>query len=297
MNNETMQDRKRTDIVYKVGPGSKADDWELRYSLRSVRRCFRDCGTIWIVGHCPEWLDGGDELRVVPWPDPYDQNKDANLIQKLILAGTIREVSAEFIFMSDDQIFLDDVTAEDCGPFYYWDAAELSAEDWAAKEKKFKWFKRLRRTAAALMDAGLPALNFETHTPQRVVKSHVRELLKWDYGAGAGYCVHSLLFNTAGSYGDARKLPGGFQVWADEALKQPEAVLQAMAGGAKVATFTPGGVNNWAPVRFIENIYPEAAPWEIDGGGESRAEALETLATLEARQHALAELLGGRGAA
>ena len=68
------------DVVYFLGSESANQDWELRYSLRSIARNFLDLRKVFIVGHKPRWLTGVEHLAV---PDRYTNNKDANLIDKL----------------------------------------------------------------------------------------------------------------------------------------------------------------------------------------------------------------------
>ena len=44
------------DMLYILGNGSKHDNQELRWSLRSLEKYGRNVGSIAIVGEPPEWL-------------------------------------------------------------------------------------------------------------------------------------------------------------------------------------------------------------------------------------------------
>ena len=73
----------KIDVVYKLGLNP---DWgnyeELRHSLRSLCN-FENLGNVFIVGQKPDWIQ---EVIHIPALDSYKRNKDANLINKLILA-------------------------------------------------------------------------------------------------------------------------------------------------------------------------------------------------------------------
>ena len=92
------------DVVYKLGIGSKFNNKELKYSLRSLKN-FKNLGTIYIVGEKPHWIDK-DIVVHIPASDPYAVNKDANLIQKLMLACNDFNLSEYFLNFSDDQLIL-----------------------------------------------------------------------------------------------------------------------------------------------------------------------------------------------
>ncbi len=280
------------DIVYKVG-AKAADredpalrDWELRYSLRSVAQNAGGAGRIWIIGHCPEWLKPlPGVIDHIPVADPYRANKDANLTNKLIRAAMDPRVSGRFVFQSDDQLWLKPQPAERACrcPVYLWDAAGMDAEDWAAKEKETRWYGRLRRTVDALRDAGLPTLNFETHTPQIVAKEWAARLLDWDFGADVGYCVHTLLYNSLSGI-DVISSANGYQVWA-EAATTPEEIALRMGSGAWFLTLSNGATKNSALLHMIEQRFPTPAAWERETP-EREAAAVE----LETFRHRAAAL-------
>ena len=82
-------------FIYTVGDGSKYDDKELRYSLRSVEK-YTDADVI-VVGHRPSWYEGYFyELK-------DGENAYVNKWNKILLAC---ELEDEFIQMDDDFILL-----------------------------------------------------------------------------------------------------------------------------------------------------------------------------------------------
>ena len=129
----------KIDVVYPLGTGSRWNDNELRYSLRSLEKNFPDLGRVWIVGHRPAWLTG---VVHVAMDDVHRHNKDANLIDK-ILAACRAGVSERFVRMSDDQVFLRPVRFADMKPLHYGDITSKS--DWPAGG----WWRRLVPAAGA----------------------------------------------------------------------------------------------------------------------------------------------------
>lgn len=182
-----------TDLVYKVGIGNEADNWlELRHSIRSAKRHFKDLNNIYIVGHKPNWLNNVIHVNL---SDPYTHNKDANLINKLIRACLCPDLTQKFINMSDDYFFLKDMTADD---FARPTVNNKVLETMATPGKKLtKWELRLKRTVDVLGIKGLPVNCYETHGPQLLDKTLFPQiLLDYDYGEGNGMCGNTLYFNT-----------------------------------------------------------------------------------------------------
>lgn len=183
----------KVDLVYKIG--SKCD-WsnyeELRYSIRSAMENFEDLGKIYIIGNSPEWIDK-NHVIYIPCEDPYKRNKDANLINKLILACSNERLSNSFVNMSDDMFFLKKTTLNDLKTPLI-DNTHLNFD----KPVLNKWQTRLKRTVEVLKNKGFSNINcFEAHTPYLLdKKKYVETLLQFDYGNDLGYCGNTLYFNS-----------------------------------------------------------------------------------------------------
>lgn len=168
---------------------STIDDWELRYSLRSVVQNYQALERVWVIGHRPEWLQG---ISHIEHPDCYRSNKDANLIAKIIRVAMEPTLSEKFIMMSDDHFILHPTADSDFLPFYNKDMSNMSVNDFANN----KWAQRLRRTKEILEKKGMPSRDYEGHVPYVLEKSKVSTYLQFDYGFDIGYCVFSLYFNS-----------------------------------------------------------------------------------------------------
>lgn len=84
------------DVLYILGSGSKWNNNEIRYSLRSLKNIlYRD---VYIVGESLPWFQN---IHHVPADDPYE-NKQKNAIRKLQIATEIPSLSDDFILFNDD---------------------------------------------------------------------------------------------------------------------------------------------------------------------------------------------------
>jgi len=179
---------KKIDIVIPLGIGSKYDDSELKYCLRSIQKHVKNLGNVFIVGHKPKWLCN---VIHIPCDDINAKNKDANIIRKVIKACDNPKLKENFIRMSDDQIFLQDV----------YDIPLLRDGLMFKKIKNIlitnRWQKRFKNTCKLFDNAFI----FDTHTPQPYKKSEFIELperYKDIYVDGRGYIINSLYFNHFG---------------------------------------------------------------------------------------------------
>ena len=101
------------DVVYTIGNfGKHGDGFELRYSLRSIEE--QDwVRNIYILGNCPDFLKN---VKHIPCPDHYRKSKDANIINKVLMACSY-DVSDDFIVNSDDHYILKKIDREELGPW------------------------------------------------------------------------------------------------------------------------------------------------------------------------------------
>lgn len=87
-------------LLYILGTGSKWDNNEIRYSLRSAEKYFKH-SKVFIVGERPAWLQNIEHIEAI---DPYD-NKLKNSIHKLHAAVQEERLPQRFVLMNDDFYF------------------------------------------------------------------------------------------------------------------------------------------------------------------------------------------------
>ena len=180
------------DAVYPLGSGSKWDNNELRYSLRSLEKNFIDLGNVYVVGDRPEWLTGAIHI---PCDDPLPHNKDGNLIRKILRACRAPKLSEEFLQVSDDQILLQPLSFAELHPYYVMDLAG-AGESWFSGGA---WANRMQRTHQWLLAHGLTTYHYDSHVPQPMSKANcLRVMSECDYEEGIGYAINTLYFNSLG---------------------------------------------------------------------------------------------------
>ena len=172
------------DVVYPLSNGSRHNDWELRYSLRSLEKYALGLDRVFVVGHKPDWLTGVVHL---PHHAPH-ANKDADIIHKLRLACN-SGISDRFIFASDDQCILQTVDLRSL-PAYY-----------RSKPKcKSKWISRLRAAIRYTKQHGGPGFHFDTHTWQPHCRTEFLNATQdAPYNIGNGFTVNTLVLNLSPS--------------------------------------------------------------------------------------------------
>lgn len=153
------------DLVYLLGNGSKWDNNELRYSLRSVEKHFTNVGKVWVVGEMPMWLRNATQI-------PYRElpNQAAiNIAGKIFRVAQHFAVSTEFMLMSDDYFILRDFDAERF-PLYH--------QGWLADQikelPKSNYYKAvLENTVVYLKKNSLQTVNYNVHMPMIMDKDTV----------------------------------------------------------------------------------------------------------------------------
>lgn len=99
-------------MLYILGKGSKHDNQELRWSLRSLEKYGRNVGRVVVVGYVPDWFRG----------EAIQTDFHASLVQKNIWANVETAVRAElvcgrFILQADDHFYVKE-TDFDAHPTY-----------------------------------------------------------------------------------------------------------------------------------------------------------------------------------
>ena len=175
------------DIVIPLGNGSLYDNFELRMALRSIAEYARNCGKVWVVTDAaPDWLCN---VRVINHPDRHRHNKDANIIEKLLAATQLDELSERFIFWSDDKLALKSFNCADLLPIFN----RRQRSDFTTDRI---WHRRVRNTFDYLQARGHKLQwNWESHTPQIMNKKLYRELMSTaNYTQAPGLTVCTLYF-------------------------------------------------------------------------------------------------------
>jgi hypothetical protein len=179
------------DVVYVLGTGSRWNDNEIRFSLRSIEKNLRNFRNVYIVGHCPEFLQNVIHIKSRDVFDP-GKNADGNIIKKVLLACKEKGLSDDFLFINDDHLVLKPIQVSKVPSFHKGDMKDFPAEYW----KLNFWRSRLRRTFDALLLSKLSTLHFDCHTPILFNKLKFPEIISaFNYQDDIGYTMKSLYGN------------------------------------------------------------------------------------------------------
>lgn len=236
------------DLVYTIGAGSKCDDLELRYSIRSMVKHLQGFDRIVLVGHKPSWIK---DVLHIPSDDPHQHNRARNIYDKILKAARHPEVSENFICASDDHFLLAD---HDAATYPYYQCGSL--EQCIARLGKTNYYKsHVESTYNALTERGLPTLNFNIHSPILYNKSQFVEVMEsYDWTIRRGYISKSLYCNSLQLNGPL--LP-------DSKLHAPrtKTAIQRFIAGRKMFSTNEHSVNQEMR-EVLEELYPVASKWE-----------------------------------
>lgn len=146
-------------IVYTVGAGSRHDDVELKWSLRSIARNGRGVDRVIVVGHIPDFINRST-VECIEMDDPTGA-KHFNIYAKAKRAVEELKLTEEFLVSSDDHIYTG-MTDFSCYPRLYQGPLKSPAE-YPADKKFNAWRTSLFKTLELMKKCGLPTHNTRGH--------------------------------------------------------------------------------------------------------------------------------------
>jgi hypothetical protein len=167
------------------GFGSRHNDQELRYCLRSIEKHLTGYGDIFLIGHMPKWVRGC--IHIPATDEDRTWWKERNIYRKILLACEDPRVSDDFLFMNDDHYLLSDFVA---GEFPYYYSGMLYQE--ASRDDQY----------GATAKNTLQLINlqkgwhddrywryWDIHCPIIYNRNSFGWLSKFDWGKKHGYCI------------------------------------------------------------------------------------------------------------
>lgn len=234
------------DVVYILGNGSKWQNLELRYSLRSLEKYVR-FNRVFIIGERPDFLNG--EAVHVPNKAKHT-NKARNIMENVLLACNDDRISDNFLFLNDDYFFTGNVEPE-AYPFYY--KCDLKQ---TVRMQGGEYRQHVSSTIKALEKLDLPTLNFDTHYPIRYNRAILKDVINlYDWNRPYGYVLKSLYCNSTGIQGEHR-----LDCKYYSPLK-PEA-WQRVSEGTEVFSIADACLNKYLR-DWLKSSYPDKSRFEI----------------------------------
>ena len=226
-------------VVYIVGTGSRWNNNELRYSLRSIEKHLSGLEHVWIIGHKPEFIT---RVCHIPAGDPYDVS-DKNILHKLKIACETKDITDDFLLFHDDHYLIQDFEAIEF-PNYY----EGTVSQMAHIRGSDSYGSRCRNTLEILKKSSLPEKYFDVHYPILINKAKFTEYVtdKVDPNSKNGYIIKSL-------YANAMKLEGT-EIPDCKSGYTPTQKLPCFSTQARVSG---------AVYRFLDENFPIKSKYEL----------------------------------
>ena len=191
------------DLLYILGTGSRWQDNEIRYSLRSAEKNLEH-GKVFVVGENPGWLQN---IRHIGCDDPYGIKKLKNSIYKLATAVRDPKLSGDFILMNDDFFILKPV--DQIEPMCKGFLADTMAKH---PTKRGYYFDAMMSAFKKLLAYGIEKpKDFSLHQPFLFNRNRVRKTMDIFGGAGHGYLFRTMygnLWHEDAEQANDRKLTG-----------------------------------------------------------------------------------------
>lgn len=169
---------------------------ELLFAIRSWYKNARFLFHIFVIGDAEDWMDGEN----VTWIDcpRVSDIPSVDTLHKLHEILTYTAVTERFIWTNDDIYLMNPVSV----PHIVLPKV-LGTLNPAAYNGNYR--AAMERTIEMLTEAGLPLLNYGTHTPVMFKKSNLKALLPGDdVNAKTGVLFTSLYFNSVNTAHPAR---------------------------------------------------------------------------------------------
>lgn len=182
------------DLLYILGKGSKWENNELRYSLRSIEKHLSGVGSVYLIGEKPEWIKN---VHHIPFEDKKAVCKQSNIMRKIYEGTKQSGLSSDFIFMNDDHYLLQNF---DVSEMKFWYDGLMSE-----KFKRCNYVKYANCIGHVIDEVG-DGNYFDVHTPIVYNRTLFRDVMdRFDWSMENTYVIKSLYCNWLGIPGEYLK--------------------------------------------------------------------------------------------
>lgn len=236
------------DILIPLGNGSRYDNMELRYCLRSIEKHLKGIGYIYLVGEYPYFVQN---CYHIPCDESHDSKHRAhNIYSKIIKGCELEELTDNFLFMNDDHNLLTDYEASE---FPYYHRGIIQTHRVGNEAQRIQMENTVKRIHGDVYDFGV-------HCPILYNKERFRFVFKdciteWpDYG----YEIKSIYANSI--IDTTNWVPCEDLKFSEPAMK--ESICRALEGRSFFSTgdkvFRSGGMKD-----VLDELYPNKSKYEL----------------------------------
>lgn len=215
------------DVLYYIGGGSRLNNDELRFSLRSLEKHCKDVDRVWIVGNKPAFLKNVEYLWV---EDKYKWYTNAFMKTKAAIDAGI---SDEFLLMNDDFFMLDDFTAKDYPYYHRGDMPATPINDYQ---------KIIVNTRNFLASIDKPIKHYGVHCPIRIKGELYNKLENYFFEPYSPRCLYGNLF----CHGE----------------RVPDCKNKDFQSGNPTKCFSSSDMSQRETINALAIMFPKPSKWE-----------------------------------
>lgn len=176
---------KNPTIAVPLGQGSKWENNELRYMLRSLEQhCQFDFDVVVFCTKKPKWLNAKVEIVERTYPEKikkYFQGKAHyenyyDTIHKLQACINSDNVTDEFFYVYDDVLLIEDIYLPDMRKIYA--GSHHDNKPSFFDNPKNKWTQTIYQSLDICKRNGYPLYVYETHLPRYYIKSNLQGMFQ-----------------------------------------------------------------------------------------------------------------------
>lgn len=226
------------DIVIPLGLGSRWNNNELRYALRSAEMYIKDIGEVYILGKAPSWIDNIIEVDL---PD-ISEYPATNIFHKVNEFCKIR--STPFLFMNDDHYLQPAFKSTE----YYYEGTLQGALN---KSKNILYSNVIENTIEVLTH---DEKYFDVHTPIKYDPFIFRTLVgcedwskRWGYLNKSLYCTY-MKHNTVEIH--------------DGKINNPKSINELIFFADDKVCLSSGNEINDVFKKYLQLTYPNKSKYE-----------------------------------
>jgi hypothetical protein len=235
------------DLVYILGNGSKWNNNEIKYSLRSVQKYVKGFRKIFIVGEKPDFING---FTHIPFSDDMSLNKERRIMEKISFVCKQKQISSNFLFFNDDFFFLKKISVI---KFPYYQKGELG-KAFQKRTISDPYRMSLENTFDVLESNKHESTHFDVHAPIIYNKSKFLKVMsQYDWEIPHGYVIKSLYANTLG-------IEGPYMSDCKISRQLTCSEILSLIDGRLL--FTTGERINESMMQVLAELYPKKSKYE-----------------------------------
>lgn len=237
------------DIIIPLGNGSRWNNGELKYCLRSIEKYLYGFDHIFIIGDCPAWVQN---VIHIPATDIIAAGvRDLNIHRKIMFACDDRRVSDEMFFMNDDHFFLRQVDVE-YFPHYYDGTLEQRVGELT---EKHPYKKTLLNTIQFLNLNVCDHKHFDVHCPMVLDKNVYQSAMPTKFPIH-GYGLKSL-------YANLTQVEGTPMEDIKIGEPYPMHTLEQIMAGREWFSIGNKCLRSGGMPEYLQSLYPSPSKYEM----------------------------------